>query len=116
MNKLSKLQLKTKAFAKEYIKNNFNGTETALKFGKKGMLRETAKTIASQNLSKLIYQKPIIEEMEKIKLDDTLINRITKRNIKQKGSLSSIRLSKSAPFRLTLTVSLLIGAYVPLTL
>ena len=89
MNKLSKLQLKTKAFAKEYIKNNFNGTETALKFGKKGMLRETAKTIASQNLSKLIYQKPIIEEMEKIKLDDTLINRITKRNIKQKGSLSA---------------------------
>jgi len=86
---MKKIELKTKAWAKEYIANNFNGTETALKFGKKGMTRRTAEAIASENLSKAIYQKPIIREMDNIKLDDTLINRITKRNIKQKGSLSA---------------------------
>ena len=82
-------ELKTKAWAQEYVKNNFNGTETALKFGKKGMKREVAKVIASENLTKPHYQRAIIEEMERVKLDDDLINRITKRNIKQKQSISA---------------------------
>jgi len=85
------MELKTKAFAREYIKNNFNGTKTALKFAKKGKLmnKNTANAIASENLRKPIYQKAIIEAMEDIKLDDTLINKITKRNIKQKSSISA---------------------------
>ena len=84
------MELKTKAFAREYIKNNFNGTKTALKLAsKKGMKRRTAQAIASENLSKPIYQKSIIEAMEKIRLDDDLINKITKRNIKQKSSISA---------------------------
>ena len=84
------MELKTKAFAREYIKNNFNGTKTALKLvSKKGMKRRTAQAIASENLSKPIYQKSIIEAMEKIRLDDDLINKITKRNIKQKSSISA---------------------------
>ena len=85
------MELKTKAFAREYIKNNFNGTKTALKMASKNKLMkpETAKAIASENLTKPIYQKAIIEEMERINLNDTLINRITKRNIKQKSSLSA---------------------------
>ena len=88
---VSKMELKTKAWAKEYIKQGFNGTETALKFAKKGKLmkRETAKVIASENLTKPHYQKSIIEAMEKIRLDDDLINKITKRNIKQKSSISA---------------------------
>lgn len=88
---MNKMELKTKAYAKEYIKQGFNGTATALKFAKKGKLmkRRTAEAIASENLSKPIYQKAIIEEMEKIKLNDTFINRITKRNIKQKKSTSA---------------------------
>ena len=91
MRKLTKMDLKTKAFAKEYIKNNFNGTKTALKFASKGnkMTKQTASVIAAQNLSKLSYQKPIIEEMEKISLNNNLINKITKRNIKQKSSISA---------------------------
>ena len=89
--KLTKMQLKTKAWAKEYIKNNFNGTETALKMASKNksMNRETAKVIASENLTKPIYQKAIIEEMDKINLNNNLINKITKRNIKQKKSISA---------------------------
>ena len=84
------MELKTKAFAREYIKNNFNGTKTALKLAsKKGMKRRTAQAIASENLSKPMYQKSIIEAMEKIRLDDDLINKITKRNIKQKSSISA---------------------------
>ena len=85
------MELKTKAWAKEYIKQGFNGTETALKFAKKGKLmkRETAKVIASENLTKPHYQKSIVEAMEKIRLDDDLINKITKRNIKQKSSISA---------------------------
>ena len=89
---MSKLELKTKAFAKEYIKNNFNGTETALKMASKNksMNRNTANAIASENLAKPMYQRAIIKEMEEIGLDDKLINRITKRNIKQKKDNSYI--------------------------
>ena len=88
---VSKMELKTKAWAKEYIKQGFNGTETALKFAKKGKLmkRETAKVIAHENLTKPHYQKAIIEKMEEINLNDDLINKITKRNIKQKSSTSA---------------------------
>ena len=85
------MKLKTKAWAKEYIKNNFNGTKTALKFASKNnkMTREVAKVVASENLTKPHYQKAIIEEMDKIKLNDDFISKITKRNIKQKKSTSA---------------------------
>jgi len=88
---MKKMELKTKAWGKEYVKQGFNGVETALKFAKKGKLmkRHTAESIASENLSKPEYQKGIITAMEEIKLNDTLINKITKRNIKQKSSLSA---------------------------
>lgn len=88
---MKKIELKTKAWAKEYIKQNFNGTETALKFAKKGKLmnKNTANAIASENLRKPIYQKEIIREMEDIDLNDKLVNKITKRNMRQKKSVSA---------------------------
>jgi len=88
---MNKLELKTKAWAKEYIKNNFNGTQTALEMASKNKLmkRETAKAIASENLTKPIYQNAIIEEMEEIGLNNDFINKITKRNIKQGTNISA---------------------------
>ena len=61
--KLTKMELKTKAFAREYIKNNFNGTKTALKMASKNksMNRRTAQAIASENLSKPMYQRAIMK-------------------------------------------------------
>ena len=89
-NKLSKMDLKTKAWAKEYVSNGFNGTKTALKFAqKKDMKLRTAEAIASQNLSKLIYQKPIIKEMEEISLNDNEVSKKLKRNLKQKANISA---------------------------
>ena len=90
MKKLSKMDLKTKAWAKEYVANGFNGTKTALKFaGKKEMKLRTAEAIASQNLSKLMYIKPIIQEMEEIKLNDIEVSKKLKRNLKQKANISA---------------------------
>ena len=83
------MELKTKAFAREYIKNNFNGTKTALKFGKKGMKPRTAEAIASENLSKPIYKRAILKELEETKMDSKERARLMKRNAKQKKSYSA---------------------------
>ena len=90
MKKLSKMDLKTKAWAKEYVSNGFNGTKTALKFAaKKEMKPRIAEAIASQNLSKLMYIKPIIQEMENIKLNDKEVSKKLSRNLKQKANISA---------------------------
>lgn len=90
MKKLSKMDLKTKAWAKEYVSNGFNGTKTALKFAqKKDMKKETASVIATENLMKPIYIKPIIEEMDNIKLNDNEVSKKLKRNLKQKSNISA---------------------------
>ena len=89
MKKLSKMDLKTEAYAKEYVSNGFNGTKTVLKFGKKGLKYKTATVIATQNLAKLSYIKPIIKEMEDIHLNDTEVSKKLKRNLKQKANISA---------------------------
>ena len=90
MKKLSKMDLKTKAWAKEYVSNGFNGTKTALKFAqKKDMKKEVANVIAVENLQKPIYIKPIIKEMEDIHLNDTEVSKKLKRNLKQKANISA---------------------------
>ena len=90
MAKLSKMDLKTKAWAKEYVSNGFNGTKTALKFAKnKDMKRETAAVISTENLMKPSYLKPIIQEMEEISLNDNEVSKKLKRNLKQKANISA---------------------------
>ena len=88
---MKKIELKTKAWAKEYIANNFNGTATALKMASKNKLmnRRTAQAIASENLSKPIYQKEIIKELEEQGFNKKERARLLKRNAKQKRSYSA---------------------------
>ena len=84
------MDLKTKAWAKEYVSNGFNGTKTALKFaGKKDMKPKVANAIAVENLLKPMYLKPIIQEMEEIKLNDIEVSKKLKRNLKQKANISA---------------------------
>ena len=87
--RLRKMDLKTKAWAQEYIKNGFNGTETAITFGKNGLKRKTAQAIASENLSKPIYQRAILEELENVKMSEKERARLMKRNAKQQKSFSA---------------------------
>ena len=83
---MKKIELKAKKYAGIYIKNNFNGAKT-MKELNPGMSDDVAKSGASETLANPYYQRAIVEKMEEIKLDDTLINKITKRNIKQKKSI-----------------------------
>lgn len=93
---MKKIEVKAKKFAKEYLKNGMNGTEAALKIYKVGRLggnpefkRKTASTIANKNLSKPVFIKAIIEELEKAHLNDAFAAKIHKRNLAQSKNLSA---------------------------
>ena len=87
---MNKMEIKTKAWAKKYIKNNFNGTKTALEMAmKKGMNKNTANAIASENLRKPMYKKEIIRELEESGFNKKERARLLKRNAKQKQSYSA---------------------------
>lgn len=91
---MKKIEIKAKKFAKEYVKNNFNAVKTAMKLynlgrynGDPARRAATASTIAYVNLQKPVFQKAILEELEKAKLTDELAAKIHKRNLTQNINL-----------------------------
>ena len=85
---MKKIELRAKQFAERYVANNMNGTQTAVELYN-AKERKTAQSIATENLSKPVMQKAIVEEMEKQGLDDKTISEIMNRNVKQKQSYSA---------------------------
>ena len=83
---MAKIELKAKVYAKRLIENKFNGTQTATELYN-AKTRHTAKSIASENLTKPVFQKAIIQELEKRGVNKEFVSGIHKRNIQQDKNL-----------------------------
>lgn len=65
---MKKIELKARAFAKDYVATNFNGTEAAARnYNVKN--RKVAGVIAVENLAKPSFQKSILEVLEEEGID-----------------------------------------------
>ena len=65
---MKKIELKAKRFAKSYLEHNLNGTQAALDNYNTDS-RVVAKSIATENLSKPVFQKAIQEALESSELN-----------------------------------------------
>lgn|SRR3990167_7159689 len=85
---MKKIELRAKQYAKKYIENNFNGTETAQQlYDVKN--RKVAQSIATENLSKPVFQDAIREAMEESGLKREVRHRLLERNAKQAKNYSA---------------------------
>lgn len=99
IKKLRKIDLRAKQFARQYIKNDFNGTKTVLEMYNTTD-KKTAGVIAVENLAKPSFQKAIIEEMEKRGLNDEMVLKELEYNIKQYKHLPSKNTAMDMYFKL----------------
>lgn len=85
---MKKIELKAKEYAKRYIANNFNGTATVKELYNVKKTK-TATSIATENLSKPVFQKAIEEALTEVGLTDEEVSKIQQRNLKQNKSYSA---------------------------
>ena len=95
---MKKIELKAKQFAKKYIENNYNGTETAMQvYNAKN--RNVAHNIASENLQKPTFQKAIQEALEdSISTKDRIS--LVERNAKQSHTLPASNTALDMMFKI----------------
>ena len=96
---MRKIELKAQQFAKRYLENNMNGTKTAKELYKTKNDR-IAENIASTNLSKPIFERSILKEMEKQGLTDEGLMTIHKRNLEQAEHLPSSNAALDMAYKL----------------
>jgi len=77
---------RAKILSKEFIKQNFNATATIKKLEPK-IKPKTAEVKASRMIRSVEFNKSLEETMEELGLNDKLVERIHKRNLKQSKSL-----------------------------
>ena len=88
MKMLSKIEMRTKLFAKKYVENNLNGTETAMQmYDVKN--RNVARSIAGENLMKPAFNTAIQEQLELSGLNRTRRLSLLDRNSRQKKNYSA---------------------------